>query len=52
MLRTKLAVRASEAELRAHCRRNLAPHKCPTAILFVDALPKTPSGKVVRSALP
>jgi acyl-CoA synthetase (AMP-forming)/AMP-acid ligase II len=42
----------SEGELRAHCRRNLAGYKCPTVIAFVDALPKTPSGKVVRNRLP
>jgi O-succinylbenzoic acid--CoA ligase len=42
---------ASEAELRAHCAARLAPFKVPKAIRFADALPRTRSGKLVRSAL-
>jgi len=41
----------SERDLRAHCAARLAPFKVPKAIRFVDALPRTRSGKLVRSAL-
>jgi long-chain acyl-CoA synthetase len=33
------------------CRARLAHYKCPTAIHFTDALPRTPSGKVVKQEL-
>jgi len=42
---------ASEAELRAHCAARLAAFKVPKAIRFVDALPRTRSGKLVRDRL-
>ena len=42
---------ASEADLVRHCRAALAPYKCPEAIRFVDAVPKTSRGKVSRAAL-
>jgi len=32
----------------AHCRAQLAGYKCPRIIRFVDALPRTASGKVLR----
>lgn len=34
-----------------HCRGHLAPYKIPRAVQFVDDLPKTSSGKVVRRRL-
>jgi fatty-acyl-CoA synthase len=42
--------RASEAELKAHCRDHLAHFKCPKAILF-EAIPKTATGKVQKNLL-
>jgi O-succinylbenzoic acid--CoA ligase len=42
---------ASEEDLRAHCAARLAPYKVPKAIRFVDALPRTRSGKLVRNRL-
>jgi o-succinylbenzoate---CoA ligase len=42
---------ASEDELRAWCRRRLAPHKVPKRIQIVDALPRNAAGKVVRGRL-
>ncbi|WFF01654.1 AMP-binding protein [Micromonospora sp. WMMD964] len=43
-------------ELLAHCARNLARFKCPTAVEIVDALPHSAIGKVrktqLRSAAP
>ncbi len=37
--------------IKAHCRARLAPYKIPRQIEFVDALPRTASGKVRRAAL-
>jgi len=34
-----------------HCQATLAPFKIPQEVLFVDALPRTISGNVMRSAL-
>jgi acetyl-CoA synthetase len=39
------------AELQALVREQLSPHEYPREIEFVDALPKTPNGKVNRRAL-
>jgi fatty-acyl-CoA synthase len=30
------------------CRKNLAPFKVPKKVVFVDALPKTPTGKLLK----
>jgi long-chain acyl-CoA synthetase len=43
--------RPSPEELRAHCRRGLAPAKIPKSFTFRETLPRTGSGKVVRRAL-
>ncbi len=39
---------AAEEELIAHCKKRLAGYKCPKAVEFWDALPKTPIGKIIR----
>jgi long-chain acyl-CoA synthetase len=41
----------TEEEVRAHCAERLARFKVPTVIEFVDALPRTPTGKVARRQL-
>ena len=41
----------TEADLAAHCARNLARFKCPTSIEFVPELPHTATGKVVKGSL-
>ena len=41
----------SEAELLEHCRLSLARYKVPRLIAFVDDLPKTSTGKIMRRAL-
>jgi o-succinylbenzoate---CoA ligase len=46
-----LRTEATEAELRAFAATRLAPYKVPKAITFVDALPRTGSGKLLRRAL-
>jgi len=42
---------ATEAELRAFCREQLAPFKVPSYIEFRTELPKTLVGKILRRAL-
>jgi acyl-CoA synthetase (AMP-forming)/AMP-acid ligase II len=34
-----------------HCRRSLAGYKCPRSVRFVDALPRTGSGKIDKKEL-
>ena len=43
--------RATDAELKAFVKERLAPYKYPRAIVFVDELPKTATGKVQRFKL-
>ncbi|HZZ47764.1 MAG TPA: hypothetical protein VFE65_12840, partial [Pseudonocardia sp.] len=38
-------------ELRGHVRTRLAPHEVPREIVFMDDLPKTTTGKIMRRAL-
>jgi O-succinylbenzoic acid--CoA ligase len=42
---------AGADELRRHCSEALARHKVPKRFEFVAALPRTPSGKLLRRAL-
>ena len=39
------------AELRAHCRSHLAPHKIPKWITFVAEMPMTSTGKIIKRKL-
>jgi 2-aminobenzoate-CoA ligase len=39
------------AELQAHAKATIAPYKYPREIEFVEALPKTATGKLRRSEL-
>ena len=39
---------ATEAEIRKHCAERLASFKVPHKVAFTDALPRNPSGKVVK----
>jgi long-chain acyl-CoA synthetase len=43
--------RASAAELDAYCRERLVKYKVPTAIVFLDALPKSSVGKIDKLKL-
>jgi acetyl-CoA synthetase len=38
-------------DLRTHVRTRLAPHEMPREIVFVDDLPRTTTGKIMRRAL-
>jgi O-succinylbenzoic acid--CoA ligase len=49
VLRHGLAVTADE--LKAHCAARLAGFKVPKAFAFVERLPRTPSGKLLRRQL-
>lgn len=42
---------ATAAELVAHCRKHLAAYKYPRAVEFLDEIPKTPTGKILRREL-
>ena len=42
---------ASEAELVAYTRERLAHYKCPTSVVFADALPRNASGKLLKREL-
>jgi acyl-CoA synthetase (AMP-forming)/AMP-acid ligase II len=42
---------ASGDELVDHCRAQLAKFKVPKAVMFLDALPRNPSGKVLKREL-
>ena len=41
----------NEADVIAHCRANLAHYKCPTSVESVEALPRNPSGKILKREL-
>jgi len=44
-------VEVTEQELIDHCRERLARFKCPTSVEWIDALPRNPSGKVLKKDL-
>ncbi len=47
----KPGARLSEDEVIAYCRENLAAYKVPRSIVFIDAIPKTTVGKILRRAV-
>tara|TARA_R110000868_G_scaffold206903_1_gene455848 strand:+ start:117 stop:1670 length:1554 start_codon:yes stop_codon:yes gene_type:complete len=40
-----------EEALKAHMRANLAPYKCPSHYVFLQALPATATGKILKAQL-
>jgi acyl-CoA synthetase (AMP-forming)/AMP-acid ligase II len=42
---------ASAEEIMEFCRRHLAGYKCPHSVDFVDALPRNPTGKILKREL-
>ena len=42
---------ATAAEILAHVAARVASHKCPRELAFVDAIPVSPSGKILRRLL-
>jgi acyl-CoA synthetase (AMP-forming)/AMP-acid ligase II len=51
VLRSEARGRLTEEELIAWCRAEMAVYKAPRRVRFVDALPKTASGKILKRAL-
>ena len=41
----------TQSEMKTYCRERLVPYKVPSQFEFVDDLPKSPSGKVLRRML-
>jgi long-chain acyl-CoA synthetase len=41
----------TEADLIAHCRQQLSAYKVPKEVRFLDALPKSAVGKILRKDL-
>jgi acyl-CoA synthetase (AMP-forming)/AMP-acid ligase II len=48
---TKKGKNATDEELIAFCKKHLAGYKAPKSVEFVDALPKNPSGKILKREL-
>ncbi|HWE65619.1 MAG TPA: long-chain-fatty-acid--CoA ligase [Acidimicrobiales bacterium] len=40
-----------QAAIIAHCRGDLASYKCPTSVEAIEALPRNPSGKILKREL-
>jgi fatty-acyl-CoA synthase len=47
----KPSLSVTEAELMEFCRNRLAHYKCPRSFEFVDSLPKTATGKILKKEL-
>jgi fatty-acyl-CoA synthase len=47
----KAGQQLTEAEVLAHCQQHLAGFKMPKAVVFTEALPKNPSGKLLKREL-
>jgi fatty-acyl-CoA synthase len=47
----KAGAALDEAQVLAHCSAQLAGFKTPKRVVFVDALPKNPSGKLLKRNL-
>ncbi len=41
----------TDAEIVAFCREQLADYKIPSAVFFVDSIPKSPTGKILKRVL-
>jgi acyl-CoA synthetase (AMP-forming)/AMP-acid ligase II len=42
---------ATEADIIEFCRERLAHYKCPSSVVFLDALPRNPTGKILKRDL-
>lgn len=47
----KVGVSCASSEIIEHCRTRLAPYKVPREVAFLDDLPKTSTGKILRRML-
>lgn len=41
----------TDADLIAYCRAHLAHYKCPTSVEWLDAIPRNPTGKILKRQL-
>jgi len=41
----------TQEQVIAHCKKSLAAYKVPKTVVFVDELPKSPIGKILRREL-
>ena len=41
----------TEESVMQHCRKQLAHYKCPTSITWMSAIPRNPSGKILKTEL-
>jgi len=48
---TKKGASATAEELIAFCKKHIASYKAPKSVEFIDALPKNPSGKILKREL-
>ncbi len=48
VIKLKAGKTVSEDEMMAHCKDKLSSFKIPKKIIFVDELPKTPTGKILK----
>jgi fatty-acyl-CoA synthase len=48
VIKTKAGVTVTETEMLEHCKKNLSSFKVPKKFIFVEALPKTPTGKILK----
>lgn len=48
---TRSGSELDDAAVRSYVKENLARHKVPRDVLFVDDLPRNPTGKIIRRAL-
>ncbi len=51
LIALKPGAQANETELLEFCRGRLAHYKCPRSVEFMDALPKTGTGKILKKDL-
>jgi long-chain acyl-CoA synthetase len=47
----KPGVDASDSDIIEHCRQRIAGYKCPKSVAFVDSLPLSAAGKVLKRDL-
>jgi acyl-CoA synthetase (AMP-forming)/AMP-acid ligase II len=47
----KPGTEATEQDLIAYCREHLAHYKCPTSVDIIEALPRNPTGKILKRDL-
>jgi fatty-acyl-CoA synthase len=48
---TKPGASATEEELLTHCKNGLARYKVPKSVIFVDAMPLSAAGKILKREL-